>query len=237
MAGRVFGHLVLLCLVMLAAAHPALAQAPLAPSAGPFTVVLDVAHGGDDAGATLQPNPAANSATEPEKVFVLAFSQRLRALLQARGMVVVTTRDADASVDANRRAEIANRSHARLCLSLHATQAGSGVHLFVSSLAPAPAERLLAWKTVQAAYMTRSLSAAGSLNAALGHASIPATMGRIGLPGLDSMACPAVAVEIAPVLASPHDQATPLGDLNYQTQVADALAAAVVDWRAEAAQP
>ena len=114
---------------------------------------------------------------------------------------------------------------------------GSGVHLYISSLAPASADRMMAWKTAQAAYVTRSLALAGVLNSSLTHASVPVTMGRTAVPGLDSMACPAVALEVAPVLASSHSQPVALGDSNYQTQVANALAAAIVRWRSEAPQP
>lgn len=215
---------------------PLLAQAPPAPGAR-YTVVLDAAHGGSEAGATLVLNPAQPSAPQQERQFTLAFSQRLRALLQARGVVVVTTRDADASVDADRRAETANRARAQACISLHASSMGSGVHLYVSSLAPVAAERLLAWKTAQAAYVTRSLALAGVLNSSLTHAAVPVTLGRTALPGMDSMACPAVAIELAPVLASSHNQPVALGDSNYQTQVADAIVAALVQWRSEASQP
>ena len=48
-----------------------------------------------------------------EKAFTLAFSVRLRSLLGARGITVVTTRESDVTVDAERRAEIANHAKAR----------------------------------------------------------------------------------------------------------------------------
>ena len=61
-------------------------------------------------------------------------SVRLRSLLTARGIQVVTTRDADVAVEPNRRAEIANHAQAQACLILHATESGLGVHLFTSRL-------------------------------------------------------------------------------------------------------
>ena len=129
-------------------------QPPPAP-APRFVVVLDAAHGGDDTGAHLDSG-------QLEKTADLALSVRLRSLLAARG--------------------ISGRHHARVrclprprqargarqprqrgrCLSLHATESGSGVHLFASSLAPAQSTRFLAWKTAQAAWITRSLALAGS---------------------------------------------------------------------------
>src|ERR1035441_263902 len=85
--------------------------APAAP-APRFVVVLDAAHGGGDPGGRLSDGQA-------EKAFTLALSVRLRSLLAARGIQVVTTRESDASVDQDRRAEIANHANAQACLSLH----------------------------------------------------------------------------------------------------------------------
>jgi N-acetylmuramoyl-L-alanine amidase len=228
-----------LALAAFAFSFSAFSQAPPAPSVR-FVVVLDAAHGGGDQGANLaasQTAPQTSQATQPEKAFTQAFAQRLRALLAARGIAVVTTRDGDSTVDASRRAEQANRARAQACISIHASASGTGVHLYVSSLAPAEPSRLIAWKTAQASYVTRSLALAGSLNAALTHAQVPVTLGRTALAGVDSMACPAVAVELAPLLTSSHTQATPLSDQDYQIRVAGALAAALVQWRSEAQQP
>jgi N-acetylmuramoyl-L-alanine amidase len=186
-------------------------------------VVLDAAHGGDDAGAGLGNNP--------EKSYTLAMSVRLRSLLAARGFQVVTTRESDATVESDRRAEIANHAGAIACLSLHATESGSGVHIFVSSLAPANAKQFLPWKTAQAAWVTRSLALAGVLNSALDHAGLAVTLGRIGMPGLDSMTCPAVAVEIAPQRTADAPGGESLQDQGTQSRVAEALAAALVEWR------
>jgi N-acetylmuramoyl-L-alanine amidase len=211
-----------------AQAPPAAASTPAAPQAPPaprFVVVLDAAHGGDDTGAGL--------GNQPEKAYTLALSVRLRSLLMARGFAVVTTRESDATLDPDRRAEIANHANAQACLSLHATESGSGVHLFVSSLAPAQAARFHAWRTAQSAWITRSLSLAGVLNSALSHASVPVTLGRTALPAIDSMTCPAVAVEVAPDRSSNTQGSAGLDDPDYQTRVAEALAAALVEWRSE----
>jgi len=193
-------------------------------------VVLDAAHGGDDTGATL-------NGGHLEKNFTLAFSVRLRSLLTARGIQVTTTRERDAAVDPDRRAEIANHAKAQACLMLHASESGLGVHLYVSALAPAQPSRFVAWKTAQAEWVTRSLALAGTLNSALEHAGIPIELGRMALPGLDSMACPAVAVEIAPESATSQDTKGGLDDPDYQAQVADAVAAALLEWRTEAHSP
>lgn len=199
-----------------------MAQSPAA-AAQRFVVVIDAAHGGDDAGAWLE--------NEPEKAYTLALSVRLRSLLTARGIAVVTTRESDAAVDPGQRAEIANHAGAQACLSLHASESGSGVHLFVSSLQPVQPALFLPWKTAQAAWLTRSLSLAGVVNSALTQAGVPVTLGRAPLPAVDSMTCPAVAIEVAPQRASGDTKAAHLDDPDYQSLIAQALAAALVEWR------
>lgn len=197
------------------------------PAPARYTVLLDAAHGGEDAGARLNFGGQQN---QPEKTFVLAFAGRLRALLSVRGIAVAVTREGDLSLDAGRRAEAANRAHANACLSLHASMTGKGVHLYVSSLAPGTQSRGAAWKTAQAGSVTRSLKLAGDLNSALSHAGLPVTLGRTALPGLDSMACPAVAIEVAPLAGA---KPAALNDQAYLARIANALAAALVQWRTE----
>ena len=206
------------------------AQPALPAPQARFVVVLDAAHGGDDTGGRLVNG-------ELEKTLTLALSVRLRSLLQARGIQVVVTRDADGTVEPDQRAEFANHLQAQACLSLHATESGSGVHLFTSSLAPAAPARLAAWKTAQSAWITRSLALAGALNSALQQAGMNVTLGRASLPTIDSMTCPAVAIEIAPDLNAGHPALGGLDDPQYQARVAAAVAAALVEWRAEARQP
>ena len=221
-------------LLSLFAFIPALAQAPPpppAPSAEParFVVVLDAAHGGDD--------PGAKFGNQAEKDLTLSLSVRLRSLLTARGIAVVTTRESDAAVDSVRRAEIANRAHAAACLILHAAPASAGnlpaVHLFLSSLPAARDLHLEPWRTAQSPWVERSMSLAGVLNSALTQAGITVTLGRTPLAAIDSMTCPAVAVEIAPQRQS---DAAGADDAGFAAKVLDALTAALVEWRADGAQ-
>jgi N-acetylmuramoyl-L-alanine amidase len=193
-------------------------------------VLLDAAHGGDDSGGKF--------GSLAEKDLTLALSVRLRSLLAARGFAVVTTRESDAAVPTDRRAEIANHAAAQACLSIHATEAGSGVHMFVSSLAPQDPARIAAWKTAQSAWVTRSLALEGVLNAALVQAGLNVTLGRAALPSLDSMNCPTIAIEFAPEKAQQDQKATTtLDDPAYQARLAEALAAGLLAWQAEARQP
>ncbi len=220
-----------LALLAAAGSLAAAQQAPPAP-APRFVVVIDAAHGGDDPGGRL-------NGTD-EKTLTLALSVRLRSLLAARGIQVVTTRESDATIDPNRRAELANHAKAQACISLHATLSGTGAHLFVSSLTPTQLTSIAAWKTAQSAWVTRSLALAGTLNSALLHTGLTVSLTRAALPAVDSMTCPAVAVEIAPETAQARDSndQTPgsLDDPSYQAQIAEALAAALLDWRTDASR-
>jgi N-acetylmuramoyl-L-alanine amidase len=205
---------------------PAWGQQPVAR----FVVVLDAAHGGDDTGGHLNDG-------QFEKAATLALSVRLRSLLAARGIEVVTTREADQSLDGTARAEIANRARAQACLSLHVAETGSGIHLFASNLAATPATRFLPWKTAQSASVTRSLALMGVLNSALQHGGIGVTLGRTALPGIDSMTCPAVAIELAPERDADKKTTAEPDNPQYQAKVAGILAAALLEWRTEAHQP
>ncbi len=131
---------------------------------------------------------------QAEKDYTLALSVKLRSLLVARGIAVVTTRESDA--DCGRRAPRRDRQP-RQCRGLPEPacgagllKSGSGVHLFVSSLPSGADTRFVPWKTAQAAWITRSLALAGVLNSALTHAGMAVTLGRTALPAIDSMACP-----------------------------------------------
>ena len=222
----------LIAATVAAAQAPPAPAAPAPPQAPPpprFVVLLYAAHGGDDPGGKLS--------DQPEKAFTLALSVKLRSLLNARGIQVITTRESDSTIDGNRRAEIANHANAQACLSLHASETGSGVHLFTSSLPPGPPNRLPAWKTAQAAWVTRSLALAGVLNSALQQAGIPVMLGRTALPEVDSMTCPALAIEVAPDHTPGSDAKIDLDDPEYQARVAEALAAALLEWKTEARQP
>ena len=201
--------------------------APAAPLVRPgFVVVLDAAHGGSDPGAHLRSDLQ-------EKDVTLALSNRLRSALRARGIDVVTTRDGDVNPSMADRAGTANHAEAAGCLVIHATATGSGVHLFTSSLAPAPPARMLPWQTAQTAYVSQSLKLESEIDSALAHAQIPVTLGRAYVQPIDSLACPAVAVEIAPLVAGHVTEARAISDAGYQKSVMDALSAAIEAWRSD----
>jgi len=198
------------------------------PTAAPrFTVFLDAAHGGPETGAQL-------SSTLYEKDLVLALSVRLRSLLTAHGIAVVTTRESDTGPSLTARAAIANRAQASACLLLHATASGTGVHLYTSALAPAPAPSgMRPWATAQAPYLTESLKLSSDISTALGHAGIPVILGSISLAPVDNIACPAVILEVAPLLPRRGKAGAPLSDPGYQTQLIDAIGGSIEQWRAD----
>jgi len=216
---------------------PSAPQLPAQPPAPPapqwhmpelrFVVLLDPAHGGADNGAML-------AAGLPEKVYTLELALRLHVLLNARGIRSVLTRDSDTEIVNDARAAEVNRTHAAACILLHATSTGNGVHLFTSSL-PARAagsqnlrREFLPWQTAQASYGTESLRLESDLNAALTGEHVPVLLAKTSLAPLDSLACPAVAVEIAPL-----DANTPVTSPSYEEEIAQALTTAVVAWRSD----
>jgi N-acetylmuramoyl-L-alanine amidase len=204
-------------------------QAPLLPprssvTAQPqFLIVLDAAHGGTDTGAHLAEHL-------DEKDMVLTLAIRLRSMLSARGVPVTTTRESDTTLPPSDRAAIANARKAAACLILHASDSGSGIHLFTSSLPPAQPATFLPWDQAQAAYLRQSLRWAAEINTAMTHAGVPVTLGRTAMQPLDNMTCAAAAVEIAPLTKDGAITAA-LSDPDYQSRILAGLAAAIEGWR------
>jgi N-acetylmuramoyl-L-alanine amidase len=222
----------LLPLVLLAIHPPHLAAQQPAPRT---VILLDPAHGGPEAGARLNDHLL-------EKDFTLAFAARLRALLATSGVAVIATRDSDPAVPftTDQRAEIANHAHPTACLILHATASGNGIHLVTSDLAPpsdieAPHASLL-WNTAQTASLPQTLSLANELGVALLHAKLPVLLTRASVRPLDNLTCPAVAIEIAPLLV-PDSSPIAVTDAAYQQRIGQAIAQAVLSWRAHNAPP
>lgn len=208
-------------------------------------VVLDPAHGGPDTGAKLDERLL-------EKDVTLALAARLKAALTSAGFTVVSTRDADSLnlLTSDQRAETANRAHAVACLVIHATAAGSGAHLYASTLTPKdppdatadvdpsykPAFEPTPWETAQAESIRQSLKLEAELSAALGAAHMPVVAGRAAVRPLDNMTCPALAIEVAPLAVAGEDT-IPVTDPGYQQRLADTLAKALQLWRGEIQPP
>jgi N-acetylmuramoyl-L-alanine amidase len=209
---------------------PSSSSIPPVTSPPRFVVVLDAAHGGNDLGGKLIDG-------EDEKAVDLAFSVRLRSLLAARGIQVVTTREQDRSLSPIERAETANHANAQACISLHAADSGYGVHIFTSSLEPASGTRFSAWKTAQSSAVSNSLALAGVLNSAVNQAGFNVTLSRTTLPGIDSMTCPAIVLELAPERDTGHKIVSEPGNPDYQARIAQTIAAALLQWKTSSGKP
>lgn len=221
--------------------QPAGPMAPQAPASGQMNlnlVVLDPAHGGPDGGAVLGSNVL-------EKDITVAVAARLRAALAAAGFTVIATRDASSDpltqLSTDQRAEIANHTHAVACIVLHATNTGSGVHLYTSTLTPSDPQAEsngsfapVPWEMAQAGSVDQSYQLADDLRSALAAGNLPVVVGKAPVRPLDNLMCPAVAVELAPLAVAGSD-AKPVSDGDYQQRVAGALAAALRSWRTEEA--
>jgi N-acetylmuramoyl-L-alanine amidase len=194
------------------------------------TIFLDPAHGGSDSGARLSDNL-------PEKSLTLAFATRLRAVLSTSGFSVIATRDSDPSVPftTDQRAEIANHSHPTACIVLHATASGNGIHIITSDVPPpddtdTDTHHAVPWDTAQSASIPQSLALANSLGLALLHSRLPVLLTRSSLRPLDNLTCPAIAIEIAPLVPA-EGETTLVSDANYQQQIAQAIATGLTSWR------
>ncbi len=211
-------------------------------------VFLDPAHGGDDLGAHLDARTSEADAT-------LALAVRLRALLTAGNLNVLLAREPDPtpSPDAgsptppppmptpDQRAGAANHVHPFACILLHATAAGSGVHVVTSALHPAdpsPETDLvphgpppIPWSSAQRAALLQSDHLAAELNTALARAGLPTHRSRASVRPMDSLTCPAVAIELAPL------NNTSAADPGYQQRVAQAIATALLFWRGQTTPP
>lgn len=178
-------------------------------------IFLDPAHGGPDTGAQL-PNHVA------EKDVTLAFNAKLRAALATAGFTAISPRDADpiAIISPEQRAVLANRAHPLACILLHVTASGTGVHLFISPNAADP---------------TQSDALANLVGTNLLGTKLPVLLTHASIAPLDSLACPAIALEVAPLPNG--DSTTQPTDVSYQQRIAKAVTAALQKLRSQLPPP
>ena len=195
-------------------------QTPL--SLNENVVFVDAAHGGTDPGAHL-------GGSVEEKDITLALAARLRAALAAKGFSVVLTRDTDATLTSEQRANLANHARPLVCILLHASTSGAGAALAVSTLQPDSEQRpAIPWATAQASYVLESLAFRDSVSAALSSAGIKSAPLRASVPPIDSLTCAALTLEVA---------GTHITDDAYQQHLADAVTQSVLAWKAQVAPP
>ncbi|HUI84028.1 MAG TPA: N-acetylmuramoyl-L-alanine amidase [Candidatus Binatia bacterium] len=200
------------------------APTPNLPAAPRFMVLIDPAHGGSDSGASITPSLL-------EKDVVLALARRVQRELASRGIAVAMLRNSDVTIPLEQRAVAADAARPALYVSLHAANTGRGVHVFTSLLPAANLQRqgFLPWETAQAAFLDLSGTAAGSVAAELEARRLPNATLLAPLRPMNSIAAPAIAVEIAPPDAKVED----IAGAQYQEQVAQSIAAGVAAVRSK----
>lgn len=203
-------------------------QTPTPPPARPV-IVIDPAHGGSDGGDRVADRVL-------EKAVTLELANRLRPLLLARGFDVRMTREKDPEgiLTVDQRAGTANQQHPTACLVLHSSATGTGVHLYTSALPETVVQSasgyVTVWKEAQVPYVSSSLRLSAEIAAALTRSRVPVATGRTWMMPLDSLLCPAVAVEIAPLARDSNSAVT---DAGYQQQVAEGIAGAMLFWHSK----
>ena len=207
-----------------AAAPPATPQPPQAPAAARFLVLIDPAHGGSDIGAAISPSLT-------EKEVVLALARRVQRECNNRGLAATLLRNSDTGISLPQRAVAINAARPALYLALHAANTGRGVHVFTSLLPPTSLSPhdFLPWETAQSAFLDLSGSVAGSIAAELDARKLPNSTLPAPLAPMDSVAAPAVAVEIA----APGENVDEIASPAYQEQVAQSIAAGILAIRSK----
>jgi N-acetylmuramoyl-L-alanine amidase len=184
-------------------------------------VLLDPARGGAESGGRVADRT-------PEKQVTLQMAMHLASLLRARGFDVEMTRNVDIDISNDARAALANTTHPIACVLLHASAAGTGVHLYTTSLHqvdPDPSQPSL-WDAAQAGYADRSRAMQSDLESAFRRSRLPVSSGTTWMRPLDNMQCAAVAVEI-----SPQKDGTGPEDPTYESKVAEVIAGSMLSWR------
>ncbi|GAB6061675.1 N-acetylmuramoyl-L-alanine amidase family protein [Deferrisoma palaeochoriense] len=166
-------------------------------------LVLDPGHGGAEGGARAEAGP--------EDAAALELAKALATRLEALGLVVFLTREADQDLPEPLRAAFANYREADLYLSVHFSGEprthARGFEVFVPPPPPAGVDPQL-WEAGQAGVWERSRRWAEALRRRLGEAapSFDRGIGTLPHPALEAVTCPAALVEFGS-LAWPEDTA------------------------------
>ena len=189
--------------------------------------MIDPAHGGDDHGAAL-------GGKVMEKDITLALARELRKELQTRGIAAHLVRDSDVNLGLEKRAEIANQTHAGLYVALHAGTPGTGVRVYFSSLTSTgiAAGKFLPWDNAQAPAVGRSRALVGVVAPALSRKGLGVTVLASPLRPLNNVVAPAIAVELTPA-AIARKPGTSSKFQNTASAIAEGIAQARVQpgWR------
>jgi N-acetylmuramoyl-L-alanine amidase len=200
--------------------------APAQSAPHKFVVLLDPAHGGKDSGA----QSAAGHFVE--KDVTLDFAKILRSTLAARNIDLRLTREDDVALTASQRAATAAALSPSACITLHATAVGSGVHVFYPMTQfELPFKSFLdLWFPGYVAPSMQSMQLSRTVVAAFNKSSLKATIAPAADPTLSRERCPAVAIELGPLL-NEGSANTSAADPHYQQQAAMAVADALEKFR------
>ncbi len=106
--------------------------------------------------------------------------------------------------------------------------------MYTSELDPAPGEAAqLPWLTAQAAWIPASEQLERSVSSALGRSHIALVSSTASIRPVDSLACPALVVELAPE----NDDVQSVNDASYQERIAGAVVGALVFWQNQVQSP
>ena len=224
-------------------AQPAASQpAPQAaqqttPPAGPArnalaVVVLDPAHGGADQGAR-------GSSGIAESDVVLSFARLLRISLEAQGLRVLLTRQANEDPSFDDRSKTANAARGAIFITLHVSSTGPAgtVRIYslpqagapsVTAAATPPRPLLVRWDSAQQRYLdlSRRLAELIQIQMAQRFRGSAETPTAAAVRQLRTVAAPAVAIEVSSVSLpdrAPLDKMAPA--------LADGVARAVAAFR------
>ena len=215
---------------------PQVPQPPTPPPAPPrntlAVVILDPAHGGADQGAR-------GSSGIAESDIVLSFARLLRISLEAQGLRVILTRQANEDPSFDDRSKTANSRRGAIFITLHVSSTGPAGTVRVYSLpqdggptvtpaANPPRPVLVRWNRAQQGYLDLSRKLAELIQIQMaqrfrGSAETPTTA---GVRQLRTVAAPAVAIEVSSVILpsrAPLDKMAPV--------LADGVARAVAAFR------
>jgi N-acetylmuramoyl-L-alanine amidase len=206
-------------------AAPPPVQQPVTPHLA--VVVLDPAHGGADQGAR-------GSWGIAESDVVLSFARLVRISLEAQGLRVILTRQANEDPSLDDRSKLANAQRGVIFISIHVSSTGQPGTVRVYSLPPEAATgastrpRLLRWDQAQSGFvdMSRKLAELIQIQMAQNFRGSSETPFVAAVRQLRTVAAPGVAVEISSVSLQdrgPLDQMGPA--------LADGVARAVAAFR------
>jgi N-acetylmuramoyl-L-alanine amidase len=192
-----------------------------------FFVMIDAGHGGTETGARF-------SDKLEEKEITLLLARRLRTELQSRGVTAVLLRDTDSNVTLDQRASSSNSQRSGLYVSIHAGGPGTGVRVYTALMPSAELNGkkmgpFIPWQTAQASYLERSRLVAGNVVSEMADKKVKAVMITAPVPPLNSIAAPALAIEVAPPSLSGAPDT--LFTTSYQQTIAVAMATAIVNVR------